>query len=273
MENPFYINKGNQLPNYAAEIVDTDGATPVNLTGAAIYFKLTDAVKGTVVISSTAVVTSASVGLVKYMWSTSDTNLPGVYKAKFEVWSLTGGMFSVPRLPDEEAYVIVQDRVVKGSYIVSEEVFNRYPVMRTYGMSTQIVDTDLIPQAEAELNGRLAVAFPIPITNGASSYLLKDLAIELTYCKALYNKEPKQASERYQMVVKKIDDIVNGKIALPDVSSGGSLAAGVEVWSTTMDYPPVHGMLDAQDSRIDPYQKSDEWRKRYFGTTGEEDIE
>ncbi len=151
-------------------------------------------------------------------------------------------------------------------YIKGEELFRRYPIMRTWGLAPQMAETDLIPYAEAELNSRLSRAFSVPITNGSSSFVVKDLAIELSYCKALFTKDPKQWKSRHEAIMARIEDILTGKENLSDVGSGMSSGAN-EAWSTTMDYPPVHGMLDAEDSRIDPYQLRDERtaRRQYYG--------
>jgi hypothetical protein len=152
-------------------------------------------------------------------------------------------------------------------YITGEELFRRYPIMRSWGFAPQSADADLIPYAEAELNGLLSGAFAVPIAGGDKSYSVKDLAIELSYCKALFTKDPKQWEQRHKAILDRIAGIVAGKEALSDVGSG--MASSVnEAWSTTMDYAPVHGMADAQDSRIDPYQLRDEKDRRGF-TDGE----
>lgn len=149
-------------------------------------------------------------------------------------------------------------------YVVAEDVFMRYPILRTWGLSPDQVITDLIPYAEADLNGRLGAAFTVPITNGSSSFVIKDLAIELSYCKALFTKEPKQATERYDAVVKRITDIVEGKVVIPDAVSNETLQAEQNVlWSNTMNYNPTHSMLDAEDASVDPYMNRDEYMKRY----------
>lgn len=104
----FYIRKNMQQPHYVAEAIGGDGEA-INLTGAVVFFKMKNARTGTVVTSGSALVDSASGGLMRYVWAASDTAEEGVFKATFEVYSLMGGPFSVPRLPDEEAFVIVHD--------------------------------------------------------------------------------------------------------------------------------------------------------------------
>lgn len=152
-------------------------------------------------------------------------------------------------------------------YIIGEDVFRRYPVMRTWGMTPELVTTDLIPYAEAELNGLLAGTFAVPFTDGSSSFTIKDLAIELSYCKALWTKDPKQWQARHQSILDRIDRIKLGQESISDVGSGMTSTAQ-EPWSTTMNYAPVHGMADAEDSRIDPLQLQDERDKR--GTFGDD---
>lgn len=107
MESVFYLNTGDVAPAYESQVVDAYGIA-VNLTGASVIFKLREAKQDTVVVSASAVVTSASTGMIKYSWSSLDTRTPGYYKARFEVWSLSGGLFTVPRLPDEDAFVVIR---------------------------------------------------------------------------------------------------------------------------------------------------------------------
>ena len=152
-------------------------------------------------------------------------------------------------------------------YITGEDVFRRYPVMRNWGMTPQLVDSDLIPYAEAELNGLLSGAFAVPFTDGSSSFTIKDLSIELTYCKALFTKDPKQWTARHQAVLDRIERIKLGQETISDVGSGTASSLN-EAWSSTINYAPVHGMADAEDSRIDPMQLRDERDKR--GTFGDD---
>ena len=104
----FYIRQGALQPHYEAVIVDGAGDA-INITGGGVIFKLKDTRTGTLVTSAAAVIDSSTGGAVRYPWTAADVSTPGIYKATFEVWSLSGGVLKVPRTPDEEAFVIVLD--------------------------------------------------------------------------------------------------------------------------------------------------------------------
>ncbi len=102
----FYIRKGSLQPHYSASVTDGNG-NAIDLSGAAVFFQMRDPMTDTVVTSASASVDSATLGTVRYPWAAADVSTPGIYKATFEVYSLAGGLIRVPRLPDEEAFVIV----------------------------------------------------------------------------------------------------------------------------------------------------------------------
>ena len=102
----FYIRKDSLQPHYVAVAVDADGV-PINLAGAIVYFKMRNAKTDTLVTSASAVVDSPAGGLMRYPWVASDTAVEVVFKAKFEVYSLAAGTFFIPRVPEEEAFVVI----------------------------------------------------------------------------------------------------------------------------------------------------------------------
>lgn len=103
----FYIRQGAGQPHYEAVIIDGAGVA-IDLSGGIAFFKMQDPRTGSMVTSAAAVIDSATGGIVRYPWTATDVATPGIYKASFEVWSLTGGMLKIPRTPEEEAFVIVQ---------------------------------------------------------------------------------------------------------------------------------------------------------------------
>lgn len=85
----YTIKQGDLLPSI--EGVCTDAAGPVDLTAAdAVRFHLralgSDPTADPTV-DADAVVVDADAGLVRYDWQDGDTDLPGYYRAEFEVTS------------------------------------------------------------------------------------------------------------------------------------------------------------------------------------------
>jgi len=149
-------------------------------------------------------------------------------------------------------------------YADYDECVARYAALATWGKTPTEVSSDLIYYAEIELNGRLGSHFSVPFS--ADHPTVKDLTIDLAYYRAIRTTDPSKAKALHAAVLGRIDDIKKGKeyiytgsgtIILPD-------GADQEIWSTTQDYHPVHGMLEAEDagSRIDPDRLDDESDER-----------
>jgi Rib/alpha/Esp surface antigen-like repeat protein len=64
----------------------TQDGSPVDLSGCTVKFYMKDATSGSVKISgSTCVITDATKGKCKYLWTSSDTNTAGTYVGEVEV--------------------------------------------------------------------------------------------------------------------------------------------------------------------------------------------
>ena len=139
------------------------------------------------------------------------------------------------------------------SYVNYEEVITRYPIIKTYGKTETEVNSDLIYYSDIELNGMLGSHFSVPFSD--SHPTVKDLTIELCYYRAIRTKDPKKAELIHDAVIGRIEKIKKGE-ELIYTGSGTVIypdASEQEVWSTTMDYHPVHSMLDAAS----PYTQVD----------------
>jgi len=126
------------------------------------------------------------------------------------------------------------------------EAIQRYPLLATWSQTN--VESDLLYFAEMELNSLLASHFTVPFA--AAHPTVKDLTIDLAYYRALRMKDPKKAREIREDIKGRIDDIKDGEEYIY-TGSGTTIepsGSGEEIWSTTMDYHPVHSMLDADDS-------------------------
>ena len=105
-----------------------------------------------------------------------------------------------------------------GSYIDWADVAGRYPTVETRGGSSEI-EPSFIEGAEAEINAYLATAYSVPFSSPIPP-LIKDLAIDLTYCKMAVGKmeDREKICTRVTDLLEKLRD---GKITL--TTSGGSV--------------------------------------------------
>lgn len=78
----FYIRRNDLLPTL--QVVLSDAAGAVDLTGGTLLFNLRDPNAGSAKISGgSATITGAAGGSVTYSWVSGDTNLAGTYRAEF----------------------------------------------------------------------------------------------------------------------------------------------------------------------------------------------
>lgn len=154
------------------------------------------------------------------------------------------------------------------SYATYAEVIRRYPLLEkhtaggSYTAET-VVNSDLIYFAEIELNSRLGSHFSMPFTAPIPP-TITDICIDLAYYRSIRYADPDRAEKLRTAIDGRIEAIKSGKEYIY-TGSGTILtpnAATDEVWSTNMDYHPTHGMLDAEDSCVDPDRLTDEHDER-----------
>jgi len=95
----FLIKKDDTLPSFAALLktkVEDANAQPVDLTGAAVRFKMQSLSGGVLKVDSSAVIVDAVAGSVSYEWAAGDSDTVGQYRAEFEVTFLGGQVLSFP---------------------------------------------------------------------------------------------------------------------------------------------------------------------------------
>jgi hypothetical protein len=138
-------------------------------------------------------------------------------------------------------------------YITYNEVIERYPMLKTWAGNSPMLNNE-IAYAEYELNSRLATHFTVPISG--TYYLIKDLAIDLTYYRTLRIKDPDQAAKIKDFINERIDGIKKGDELLIDTSGTQvefKANAVNEIWSNVEDYHPAFSMLDTSNiySQVD----------------------
>ena len=132
------------------------------------------------------------------------------------------------------------------SYATFAELIVRYPVVAKWATNTVDVSSDLIYNAENELNGRFASHFSVPFS--ASHPTVKDLTLDLSYYNAIKTRVPKDAQRIHDVIIGRINDIKEGKEYIY-TGSGTTIAPNAstdQVWSNLQDYHPVHSMLGAE---------------------------
>jgi hypothetical protein len=151
-------------------------------------------------------------------------------------------------------------------YITYSDVSLRYPIIKTWISESPILANDIITYAEHELNSRLSTHYSVPFS--AAHPTVKDLCIDLSYLRTLRNRDTKQAGVLKKYIDERIENLKTGKEYImtdsytyiePDATKGNQ-----EIWSTVMDYHPVHSMLDADNAytNIDSNRIQDEEDER-----------
>lgn len=102
------IKKGDRRPAVTATAKDAAGAV-IDLTGATAKFLMMDW-DGVVKVNATATITNPTGGQLQYDWVSADTDMPGAYRAEFEVTFSDGKKMTVPN--DSYIHVSVTREVV-----------------------------------------------------------------------------------------------------------------------------------------------------------------
>lgn len=91
----FFLHAGDTAPAITATLQDQFGVV-ANLTGATVYFKMTNSFQGNV-INRVATIVNATAGQVSYSWQTGDTNDTGVFSVQWYVIYSSGAQESYPQ--------------------------------------------------------------------------------------------------------------------------------------------------------------------------------
>lgn len=95
MNNIFNIKQNDTLPKLRMLLTDTDGV-PLDLTGAAVLFRMQPKAGGANKVSRAgAVVSPATGGIVEYAWQAGDTDTIGKFNAEW-VLTYSDGIRTVP---------------------------------------------------------------------------------------------------------------------------------------------------------------------------------
>ena len=130
------------------------------------------------------------------------------------------------------------------SYVEPDAVIARYPLLEDWGKSETEVSSDLIHYAEIELNGLLGGHFTVPFTPAHPT--VQDLTIDLCYDRALRTKDPDKSKYFHDLFMKRIGRIIDGEEFIYTGSGTilESLDSEDDIWSSEMDYHPIHSMLE-----------------------------
>ena len=99
----FTIKKGDTSPSIQSTLKDSAGVA-VNITGATVKIHMKEIGSSTLKVDQTMIIVDASGGIVKYDWSSSDTDTIGTYYVEFEV---TKADNSVETFPNNGNAVVV----------------------------------------------------------------------------------------------------------------------------------------------------------------------
>jgi len=91
----FYIKQNDTSPAIQRQCLDY-ADNPVNVTGASVRFLMRPVGDSTVKVTGVGSVVDGATGLVKYQWSTGDTDTTGDFEAEFEVTYTDGTVETFP---------------------------------------------------------------------------------------------------------------------------------------------------------------------------------
>lgn len=134
-------------------------------------------------------------------------------------------------------------------YITNSDLAIRYPLVNRWvgAGSATIVNSHLIYYAEAEINALLSPYFSVPFSAGNVPVVVQDLTMELCKVRIIADQDAEAAEKIRQSVIDRITQMGQGGSLIGiDGSTIVPSAPGAEIWSNTMQYHPVHSMLDAE---------------------------
>jgi phage gp36-like protein len=123
-----------------------------------------------------------------------------------------------------------------GRYISWADVTNKYKDFAK-GPDATLANSLHVPQAEAEIDGRLAVKYAVPFSAAPNApYLVQDLCIDLAYYKASIRQESSKLIKEY--IDQRIEAIINGTLLLT-TSAGPVAASGNFAWASNSYHSSV----------------------------------
>lgn len=97
-----FMKQGDRLPALRMQLTDASGAA-LNLTGAAVTFRMRSAAGSLVTLAGAATVVDATSGTVQFAWGVGDTATVGAYQAEWAC-DFSGSVQTVPT----NSYITVQ---------------------------------------------------------------------------------------------------------------------------------------------------------------------
>lgn len=137
-----------------------------------------------------------------------------------------------------------------GRYIDWADVTGRYNDFAK-GPDASVANASYVPQAEAEVDARLAAKYTVPFS--PAPYLVKDLCIDLAYYKATIRQESSKAIKDY--IDERFKAILDGSIVLTS-SDGVVPVTGNYAWASN-SYHSSFGLDDPVLWRVDSAQVLD----------------
>ena len=137
-----------------------------------------------------------------------------------------------------------------GRYIDWADVTGRYSDFAK-GPDASQANASFVPQAEAEVDARLAVKYTVPFS--PAPYLVQDLCIDLAYYKATIRQKGSEQIKKY--IDARFETIMNGSMVLTN-SAGVISGTGNYAWASN-SYHSAFGMDDEVNWRVDDEQISD----------------
>ncbi len=140
------------------------------------------------------------------------------------------------------------------SYAFYNDLKNRYGKFAEdiHGGSAPLVNSVTLFEAESIINGRLAIAFPIPLTGKPPK--LTRLVCDQAYADYLVSRNPEKAEALRMEIDAQLDRLVGGEeaIILEDgTAEFASEQQGAGVYHNLAGYKPTADMREPEDQNID----------------------
>lgn len=141
-----------------------------------------------------------------------------------------------------------------GRYINWADVVHRYRELGQQGSDE--VSSAYIFYAEADVDGYLGGHYAAPFSS--NNVTAQDLAVDFTYVRMSRRTKPKDAETVFNALMKQIDQLKSGQLAMITTSGDQMRPELVGLDSTTMDYKPTFTMVDYELAHVSSSQLSTE---------------